>query len=527
MAAESPAIGIDLGTTYSCVAVWQKDHVEIIANDQGKRTTRSYVTFTESNRLVGDEAFNQILRNPANSIFDAKRLIGRRFSDASVQSDVKLWPFKVIEDPNGKPKIVVIHRGEERKFAAEQISSLVLRKMKEIADTYLCSNVKNAVITVPSYFNDSQRQATMNAGSLAGLNVLGIINEPTAAAIAYGIDKKVGWYTKKHVMIFDWGGGTLDVSLLLIGHGVFEVMATAGDTHLGGEDLDNRMVSYCVQEFKRKHQLDIGGNSRALRRAKTECEKAKKALSYSFETDIEIDCWYQGQDFYATFTRKNFEQMNMDIFNKCMEPVEKCLKDAKMDISNVDDVVLVGGSSRIPKVQELLKEVFNGKELCRNINPDEAVAYGAAVQAAVLTGNVTGKLQDFSLLDVIPMSLGVQVMIVSTGDKNAMEFVIRRNTRVPVVKETTLVTVYDNQRSIRFAIYEGESTSTVDNNYLGEFSLDNIPPAPKGVPEFNVCFDIDSNGILSVSAEDMLTGQKKGITINRDTRRRTLEGFEN
>ncbi|XP_021829897.1 heat shock cognate 70 kDa protein-like [Prunus avium] len=520
MAEDRNAIGIDLGTTHSCVAVWQADHVEILVNGQGNRTTRSYVTFTDANRLVGDEAFNQAVRFPANSIFDAKRLIGRRFSDASVQSDVKLWPFKVIEGPEDKPMIVIRHRGEEKRFAAEDISSLVLAKMREIAENFLCSNTRviNAVITVPSYFNDAQRQATIKAGELAGLNVLRILNEPTAAAIAYGIDKKAGRH-KRNVMIFDWGGGTLDVSLLTIGHGVFEVKATAGDTHLGGEDLDNRLVNYCVQEFKKKYQVDIGGNSKALRRAKTECENAKKALSHSFESSIVIDCWYQGEDFYATFTRDEFEQMNMDIFHKCMEPVKKCLEDAKMDISDVDDVVLVGGSSRIPKVQELLQEVFKGKELCRNINPDEAVAYGAAVQAAVLTGNVTGKLEDFTLLDVTPLSLGLETME-HNSSKFYMNVVIPRNSRIPVRLKTNVTTVYDNQDAVEFPIYEGESKIAKNNHFLGKFSLEGIPPAPKGVPSFAVYFNIDANGVLSVSAEDRSTGQKEGITITRDNRKK-------
>ncbi|XP_007204781.2 heat shock cognate 70 kDa protein [Prunus persica] len=408
MAEDNHAIGIDLGTTYSCVATWQADHVEILVNDHGNRTTRSYVTFTDSKMLVGDEAFNQAGRFPTNSIFDAKRLIGRRFSDETVQSDIKRWPFKVIEGKADKPMIVIKHKGQEKLFAAEDISSMVLAKMREIAEAFHCSKIseKKAVITVPSYFNDSQRQATLKAGKLAGLNVLRIINEPTAAAIAYGIDKKAGWFKKRNVMIFDWGGGTLDVSLLTIGHGVFDVKATAGDTHLGGEDLDNRMVNYCIEEFKTKQNVDIGGDAKALRKAKIACEKAKKALSFSFDTGIEIDSWYKGEDFHTTFTRDKFEELNMDIFNKCMEPVNKCLEDAKMDISEVDDVVLVGGSSRIPKVQELLQEVFKGKELCKSINPDEAVAYGAAVQAAALSGNVTGKLQDFTLLDVTPLSLG-------------------------------------------------------------------------------------------------------------------------
>ncbi|KAM1184418.1 hypothetical protein ACFX15_013365 [Malus domestica] len=511
MAEEGHVIGIDLGTTYSCVAVWRKDHAEIIANDHGNRTTRSYVTFTEGKRLTGDDAYNQIGRNPSNTIFDAKRLIGRRFKEDSVQSDVKLWPFKVIEGPGGKPKIVVIHKDQEKQFAAEQISAMVLAKMREIAETYLCATVKDAVITVPSYFNDSQRQATKNAGAIAGLKVLRIINEPTAAAISYGIDKKAGWFHKRNVMIFDWGGGTLDVSLLTIGHGDFGVKSTAGDTHLGGQDLDNRMVNYCVEEFKRKKNVDICGDPKALRRAKSACEQAKKALSFSFDTEIEIDSWYKGEDFHTTFTRGLFEEINMDIFNKCMEPVKKCLEDAKMDVTKVDDVVLVGGSTRIPKVQELLQKVFKGKELCKSINPDEAVAYGAAVQAAVLSGNITGKLQNFTLSDVIPMSLGTDV-----GEQNFMRVMIPRNTKIPTKKQETFVTVSDNQTTVHCGVYEGESELTEGNNYLGGFTVDGIPPAPKGVAKIDVCFSIDANGILTVSAEDLSTGNKKEITINSD-----------
>ncbi|XP_062002225.1 heat shock cognate 70 kDa protein-like [Rosa rugosa] len=504
------AIGIDLGTTYSCVAVWQNDHVEIIVNDQGNRTTPSYVAFNETERLVGDAAFNQVIKNPINSIFDAKRLIGRRFSDISVQNDMKLWPFKVIEGRDDKPMIVVTHEGQERQFAAEEISSMVLAKMREIAEEFLDSTVKNAVITVPAYFSDSQRQATRNAGEFAGLKVMRIINEPTAAAIAYGLEKKAGWYSKRNVMIFDLGGGTLDVSLLTISSGVFEVKSTAGDTHLGGEDFDNRMVNYCVEEFKRKHNLDVSGNSRALRRLRNGCEKAKRRLSFTSSIEVQIDCLDQGIDFYITISRAKFEQLNMDFFNKCMEPVEKCIRDANMDISQIDDVVLAGGSSRIPKVQQLLQDVFQGKKLCKSINPDEAIAYGAAVQAAILSGNGNGKLQDFNLLDVTPMSLGVE-----TTDKHKMSFVIPRNTRIPVKKNATLVTMYDNQPEVVFAIFEGESESTSNNNLLDEFSHVDIPPAPKGYP-FDVCFEIDENGILSVSAEDKSTGQKKGITIMSD-----------
>ncbi|PRQ59145.1 putative Heat shock protein 70 family [Rosa chinensis] len=527
---EGHAIGIDLGTKYSCVGVWKHDNnnVDIIVNDQGNRTTPSCVAFTDTELLVGEAAFNQVVRNPDNSIFDAKRLIGRKFSDASVQSDKKLWPFKVVEGPDDKPMILVMHEGKEKQCAAEEISSMVLAKMREIAEVYLGSTVKNAVITVPAYFNNSQREATKKAGITAGLNVMRIINEPTAAAIAYGLDKKSGWYSKRNVLIFDLGGGTLDVSLLTIGDGVFEVKATAGDTHLGGEDFDTKMVNYCVEEFKRKRNLDVSSNIRTLRRLKNACEKAKRRLSFTTTTDIEIECLHQGIDFYLTFTRAKFEQLNLDYFNKCMEPVEKCLEDAKMDVGSVHDVVLAGGSSRIPKVQQLLQNVFKGKELCKSINPDEAIAYGAAVQAAVLTGgNLRGKLQDFTLLDVTPLSLAVECA--DTTDphnfKYYMYVMIPRNSRIPIKRKTTLANSFDNQSPVSFFVYEGESRIATQNNFLGKFSLDVIPPVPKGQAKFDVCFDIDANGILSVSAEDMSTGQKKGITINSD--RRTFEGIEN
>ncbi|XP_062023025.1 heat shock cognate 70 kDa protein-like [Rosa rugosa] len=517
---EDHAIGIDLGTTYSCVAVWQHDRVEIIVNDQGNRTTPSYVAFTDTEQLVGDAALNQIIKNPTNSVFDAKRLIGRRFSDACVQSDMKLWPFKVIEGPNDKPIIVVQDKGQEKNFAAEEISSMVLAKMHKVAEAHLGSSVKNAVITVPAYFNDAQRQATKNAAEMADLNVIRIINEPTAAAIAYGLDKKAGSESKRTVMIFDLGGGTLDVSLLVIGHGVFDVMATAGDTHLGGEDFDNKMVNYCAEQFKRKHDLDVSGNLRALTRLKNACEKAKRRLSFASSVDIDIDCLDQGVDFSATITRAKFEQLNMEFFKKCMEPVKKCLSDAGMDASSVDDVVLAGGSSRIPMVQQLLQDLFHGKELCKGINPDEAVAYGAAAQAAVLSAcghNNGNRLQLFTLCDVTPLSLGLESTEPDSYRKH-MNFLIPRNSSIPVMKKSTFTTIYDNQASISFPIYEGESTTPAENNFLGEFSLDDIPAAPAGAPNFEVCFDIDANGILNVSAEDMSTGRKKGITINMEKR---------
>ncbi|VAI24216.1 unnamed protein product [Triticum turgidum subsp. durum] len=491
---EGPAIGIDLGTTYSCVGVWQHDRVEIIANDQGNRTTPSYVAFTDSERLIGDAAKNQVAMNPINTVFDAKRLIGRRFADAPVQSDIKMWPYKVIPGPADKPMIVVQYKGEDKQFSAEEISSMVLIKMREIAEAYLGVTIKNAVVTVPAYFNDSQRQATKDAGVIAGLNVMRIINEPTAAAIAYGLDKKATSVGEKNVLIFDLGGGTFDVSLLTIEEGIFEVKATAGDTHLGGEDFDNRMVNHFVQEFKRKHKKDISGNPRSLRRLRTSCERAKRTLSSTAQTTIEIDSLFEGVDFYSTITRARFEELNMDLFRKCMEPVEKCLRDAKMDKSTIHDVVLVGGSTRIPRVQQLLQDFFNGKELCKSINPDEAVAYGAAVQAAILSGEGNEKVQDLLLLDVTPLSLGLETA--------------------------------GGVMTVLIQVFEGERTRTRDNNLLGKFELSGIPPAPRGVPQITVCFDIDANGILNVSAEDKTTGQKNKITITNDKGRLSKDDIE-